>query len=290
VALVAFAGPAFAQVQLAWKFKEGDRFYVEERSVNKQTLSFAAQKIEQQNVSRTVTEFTVRSRNQGGVVLEQKILHWRSTQTDNGAAKPENKLIEDIAKDVVFSFRLTPDGQIKEFTGADTALKNAQQNFPNEAAALKAINLPGLLEASVRMTFAVAPDKKVKMGDTWKLEQLIPVGPIGTIQMSNTYTYKGKEGEVEKIALEGTFVYQLPKVSDEAALGFKIIKGELKPKNPIKGTATFNATTGRLVQSEHATEMAGTITFEVQGNQIEAMLDSVETRTTRLTTANPLKQ
>src|SRR2546421_1640483 len=81
--LVGSATTAFAQVQLAWKFKEGDRFYVEERSVNKQTLSFAAQKIEQQNVSRTVTEFTVRSRNQGGVVLEQKILHWRSTQTDN---------------------------------------------------------------------------------------------------------------------------------------------------------------------------------------------------------------
>ena len=40
-AFAAVATPAFAQVQLAWKFKEGDRFYVEERSVNKQTLSFA---------------------------------------------------------------------------------------------------------------------------------------------------------------------------------------------------------------------------------------------------------
>src|SRR5436190_10944938 len=76
------AGHACGQAELTWRLKEGERLYVEEKSDRKQTVTFAGQKTEQQTVSRSVAEFTVKSRSQGGVNVEQRSVHWHSTQSE----------------------------------------------------------------------------------------------------------------------------------------------------------------------------------------------------------------
>jgi hypothetical protein len=290
-AFTLLASPALAQTDLSWKLKEGERFFVEEKVVTKQSVHMTGNDVKQETTARTVIEFTVKGRTPEAVVMQAKVLYWRATVTENGSAKPENKVFEDMAKDVVLTFKLTPDNQVKELSGFETILKKVEQSNPQDAKALKAVNMKGLLESSLRAVFAVAPNKSVKSGESWKVENTIPAGGIGTIVLTTTYTSKGKDKdkEAEKITSEATFTYQPPKTGDEAALGFKVVKADLKAKVPGKGTAYFNAVTGRLVSAETSLETKGTVTYEAQGTQIEVSLDSLETRQVRCLANSPLK-
>ena len=72
---------------------------------------------------------------------------------------------------------------------ADAYSRYLKRGIPKQAAALKAINVKELMEATLRMTFAVAPNKKIKLGETWKLEQSVPAGPLAVT--TSTLTTSG---------------------------------------------------------------------------------------------------
>ncbi len=74
VFLLAAPAGAHAQVKLAWQFKEGDRFFVQESTQVRQTIK-ARDTENRQDLNQTkVSRFTILKKNpDGGLVLEQTI-------------------------------------------------------------------------------------------------------------------------------------------------------------------------------------------------------------------------
>src|SRR5262249_10033266 len=89
------AVPAFGQGKLEWKFKEGDKFYLEERSNLKQTMKFMGSDLKQELDHTRLTSFTVLKKTDEGLVLEQKIESVKITRA-SGSAKPEGNLLKEL--------------------------------------------------------------------------------------------------------------------------------------------------------------------------------------------------
>ncbi|HJT78548.1 MAG TPA: hypothetical protein VJ739_15190, partial [Gemmataceae bacterium] len=61
--LAALAGPAPAQVTLQWKFKEGDKFYLESVSILKQSMKTLNKELKQDIEQTTLFSFTVQKKD-----------------------------------------------------------------------------------------------------------------------------------------------------------------------------------------------------------------------------------
>src|SRR5262245_8361942 len=101
------AGPAFAGIKVQWKFKEGDRFYLEEKTVRKQTTKFMGSDIDKQDMSfMRLTRFTVLKKTTTALVLEQKIEKLRVDQSNN---QKSSRLLRDLEG---ATFKITLDDRM----------------------------------------------------------------------------------------------------------------------------------------------------------------------------------
>src|SRR5437773_10702628 len=77
VALVAGAAtPALAlgqEVDLKWKFKQGDKFYVEDVTVMKQSVAVVGQVIKEEQKTTTVTSYQIEKAGTDGITVKMKI-------------------------------------------------------------------------------------------------------------------------------------------------------------------------------------------------------------------------
>jgi len=112
--LATLALPAGAQVKLEWKFKEGDKFYVENVSTLKQAVK-TRDKMVKENVSTTiVSRMTVKKKTRSSVLLEQKVETVKARgKGDLGQAA---ELIGKM-KGAVFTITLDRAGKITKFAG-----------------------------------------------------------------------------------------------------------------------------------------------------------------------------
>jgi hypothetical protein len=286
VALAALTAPAFGQTNLNWKFKEGDQFYLEERMVSKTTSSVAGMTVTEEQTQVRVSSFKVKSRTKDGVVLEQRIESWKSKIVGGQPGAEEGtKLLEQATRGVVFTIELSSSGKVTKFDGYNQMLKKIQDANPEEAKKFKAIATEEVLRAPLVMVFDVLPEKAVKKGESWNKEISVPLGPMGTFKFSTAFTYNGAGDGGEQIGSKGTFSFE-PSKADAGDLGFKIVKMDLTKKEST-GKLVFDNAKGRLVVNEFTMPLAGTMTIEVQGMQIDVQVDGTETRTLKVLEKRP---
>ena len=287
VAMAAFTAPAVGQVSLQWKFKEGDKFYLEEKIVSKTMTTVMGMKNTEDQTQTRISSFVVKSRSSEGVELEQRIESWKSKVASGSSGTEEGvKLLEQVSKDVVFKIQLSASGVVKRFEGYDQMIKKLNDIDKEEAKKFKAIASEEVLRAPLAMVFDVLPPAAVKKGDTWKKEHVVPMGPMGIFKFTTTFTYVGPGEGGELISTKGVFSFQ-PSKADASELGFKIIKLELTQKE-MTGKMIFDNAKGRLVLSETSMPLAGTMTVEVQGMELDVTLDGMETRTMRISDKKPM--
>ena len=72
--LAAAATPALGQeVDLKWKFKEGDKFYVEDVTAMKQSVAVVGQVIKEEQKTTTVTSYQIEKVSAAGTTVKMKI-------------------------------------------------------------------------------------------------------------------------------------------------------------------------------------------------------------------------
>src|SRR5881628_1560777 len=95
-ALLALAGlgmPAYGQTTLEWKFKQGDKYYVEEISTVKQIISVLGKDINQSTKSTNLTSYTVKNVDADGATLEMK---FESIKAKTEGDQPGGDFMEKI--------------------------------------------------------------------------------------------------------------------------------------------------------------------------------------------------
>jgi hypothetical protein len=281
---------AFGQVKLEWKFREGDKFYLEERWSLKQIMKYMGSDLKQELDHTRLTRFTVLKKTDDSLVLEQKIESVKINRA-SGSAKPEGKLLKEL-EGATFKVYLNSKMKVIKLDGYETLMKkmardedigkNARLLMPEES-----------LSRPVEAFFGFLPAKAVGKGDTWEYEFTLPLGPLGTLKVENGYTVQGnnKVGDQEVVKLE---VANKKSSFTPAAGGglqpFRVTKGDIRviPKQ-TKGIIYFSAVRGRVVKAEKTMALEGTLTIDVKGNMLTMDIEQEEKVTARVLDKRPLK-
>ena len=114
IVLAGIAAPAVAQDRLAWKYRDGQVFYMQEVMEQKQVVTTGTNKEEKTSTQTTVTRFRVlKAATDGSVEMEMKMLSVK----EEGPAAEQNAPILSRMENSTFRVALDPKGQIKKFEG-----------------------------------------------------------------------------------------------------------------------------------------------------------------------------
>jgi hypothetical protein len=287
VLLATVAGPAYGQeVKLQFKFKEGDKFYVEDVSKTKETVAAVGVTQTTDNKVTTVTSYTIKKVTTDSTEVDMKIesVDIQSNSQDGLIGKIMGKM-----KSAAFTVTLAPDGKIKKFDGYKQWAKSVVGEDDDNAKFLGMLLSEDLFVNMVESGFAFLPDKSVKKGDTWSNDTRIPFSFMGELKSKNTYTYDGKEKDLDVIAIKQAMKYTPPKAGTEILGGLaKITRADLKVNN-AHGKYFFDAAKGRLERVEMTMTVSGALTVDVGGQQ-QLDLTIVSNGTSRVLDTKPGKE
>jgi hypothetical protein len=287
--LVFVAFPALGQdtgVKLVWKFNKGDQFFLQTDSSAKQTMRTPSlgKELKLDVDQTTVFSVTVRDINADkSVVLEYKIVDEKLQQQLLGAG---------------FTITLGAKGEVKKFEGYDDLVKKVAGDDANAQKLFRAVVSEAELKARATDAFGFLPDGPVKL-DTpsakWQRKSELPLGPLGSFEVTKSYTYEGPakapSGKAEeKIRFQGEAKYSLPAKTDGTpVLPFQVAKGDLRAEN-FKGDIFFDAAAGRLDSSDMTVTLKGNVSFAGQGGSgnIDTEVSVEQTIKTKWLDKNPL--
>ncbi len=276
------------QVKLEWKFKEGEKFYVEDVSTMKQKIELQGKGFEQTLKTTMVTGYTVKKTTQdGGAVLQQKIENV-DVRSQGGLGGDMDKMMEKL-KGASFTITLGKGGKITKFEGYEEFIKNLTEGMEEAAKFVKMLLTEDVLRKSAEEAFGFLPQQPVKKGETWKRETAIPFGPLGSFKASNEYTFQGKEQNNVKIAVKADLKYSPPKGDQGFGGLFKIVRGNLKSEG-ARGTLVFDPEKGRLVRYNMAMVFRGALTMDIMGNMVEVEISMDQNSNSRVLDRPPGKE
>jgi len=281
--LVGMAMPAYGQTTLEWKFKEGEKFYVEEVNDLKQNVSIIGKDVKNNIKITTISSYYVKSVSGPEVTLEQKIESVDVKSSGDGLGGQMDKLFEKLQG---ANFQITlKEGKVSKIKGYSEFIKKLADGDEGAGKFAKELLSEDALKKSIEDLFGNLPTKAISPGDTWSQEATIPFGPLGSFKTSKDMTYKEKDKDGALITYKSKMSYIPPK---DAAFGglLKIVKGNIKSEN-AKGSLLFNPEKGRLVRATFSMVARGSMTVEIMGNQLEMDLSADQTTTTRVLTKNP---
>jgi hypothetical protein len=272
--------PARGQVQLEWKLKEGDTFFLQTQSKFVQVLELpgkdVGKEIKQEINQTTLLQFRIEKKDEKtGALTVRETVEGLMVKAATGANAADEKI-----QGATFTFTLSPPKMaVENFQGYADFIKKISGDDPATAKTMKAILSEDLMKVSAKEAFAFLPEKPVKEGDTWGADRTVkvPIGPLGTMDVVNTYKYEGKgklgDKEYDKITFTTAVAYTASK--EDAGLAFKVTKGELKTEG-AKGTIYFDREAGRLVQYEMELKMTGQMTLVINNVPLETKISKQE--------------
>jgi hypothetical protein len=305
VVLLGLAAQVRAQeVTLKWEFQKDKPIYQEMTTVTKQTMKVMGMDNITQNNSQTfIFSWTPKEQDASKNWIITQRLEAVKMSTEIGGSKTDydstapaqaggNALGEFfkalVGSEFKITLQLTPEPKIIKIEGRDEFVNKLVRANPQMDAILRQILGDEALKQMADPAFAAIPAKPVKKGDNWEKKQTLNMGPIGTYDTTNKYTYEGKDGKLDKIKVETTLKYQAPGPAAAGALPFKIKPGtELKSKS-ASGTIYFDNEKHRLDHSDMKLALEGKLDIDVGGTSTQVELSMDQTTTVKMTDTNPV--
>ncbi len=296
-----YAVKAEESVWIGLKLEVGETFYQEMTTDTTQKMTVMGQNITTVQKATNFLSFTpvdhdkdgnwtVKQRT-NGLKMEIEIggnkISFDSTK-EEGQANP----LSDFYKGLVgseFTLTIDKDMKISKIEGRDEFIKKLVKENEGREPFLKATVSDEALKQMSDPAFSAIPNKAVKKGDTWEKNTTLDMGPIGTFDMNNKFTYVGsRDKKLQKIEVDSILNYIPPGPSLGGALPFKILKADLISKES-KGDILFDSDKGRVVSSTMTIRLIGTLSIEIGGKSSETVLDQTRTTTVKTTDVNPIK-
>jgi hypothetical protein len=269
--------PAYGQVKLAWKFQEGETFYVESAVTEKQTVESMGKSQTGERTETKVWGFTVRSAGPDAV-LEQRLQKWEIKGKPPFGALPAR--VPEKLKGVVFTVTLTPEGKIGRFEGYAEVLKRLNADSELMAKLWRVVLSEETFRAEAERILGVWPAKAVANGDAWQGTSTWPLPPFGAFRVEHQFTYRGQDKQGARIDDAATLTYVPPK-GEVGGLPVKVAKGDFKSAG-MKTSLVFDAARGRLVRAETKGALRGNLTLEGDGNRAELRIEVHHTGSMRV--------
>ncbi|HZU37255.1 MAG TPA: DUF6263 family protein [Gemmataceae bacterium] len=291
---------AGASVDLKWKFQKGKAFYQEMTTKTDQKIKVMQQDIPQTQTQTFYFSWTPEDVKNNVWTVQQKIdgvkmdisvggnpITFDSTKPAPASPNP----LSDFFKQLVgSSFTLTVDPSkpkpVLSIKGREDFLKKLRAANPQMEPLLNVILSDDSLKQMADPAFSVVPDHAVKVGDTWKRQATLNMGPIGSYQTTYIYKYEGPDSsnkDLAKISVTTELKYSPPAAGGAAAaaaLPFKITKADLK-SDKSTGTILFDMKKGRVQSSTTHLELKGTLEIEINGQNTPVTLEQKQDTTVK---------
>jgi serine/threonine protein kinase len=264
--------PAQGQDPPRWAFrwKEGDRFFlesVEELSITLKPKGQVEQKLDVK--STFVSGYTVKQIDANkNIVLEQTVESFK-VEGKFGAMgwnPADEKKVQPLVG-AGFEVTLSPQGEVVRMGGYDKLLNR----FPDKDRDMIRLFLMSEhhLKEPLLEVFAVLPDKPVRAGDRWQRRMKKEfISPLVELDEVKHFTNDGKQDlggqKVEKLsyAVEATAALRKDLLPKE----MKVVEWKLDLRlESNQGAVLFDAAKGRTVQSQLSLPFKGTIEVGVPG-------------------------
>jgi hypothetical protein len=261
-----------AQAPLAWKFAQGDVFFVQRDIHNEQNLTVKEKLLKAETQATWVFRFEVQSAAadpaKDAAVIQAKI---RSVKFQHlvGPTSIESKWLTRM-KGAIFTLDVSPRGRIVKVGGYDDFVALVAEKKDDIAAVVRQIWPEALLRQEFVDMLAVTPDLPVAIGARWTESGTMVLPPLGSFTTESQKAFAGidKAGHVHMAGvLTGKY---LPPTAP--ADFFRVAGGDLKM---TKGTweCTFDRERGRMLRVEKKIELHGRLTVEMTGASLDAELE-----------------
>ncbi|MFO0965658.1 MAG: DUF6263 family protein [Gemmataceae bacterium] len=181
-------------------------------------------------------------------------------------------------------YKLSPRLQVLDLTGHEDLIKRLKDAGGPGVGAMENLFTKDALMTMAEPAFSAVPLDPVKVGSTWKrtIEQKLP--GVGRYQHDYTYTYEGKDGDLDKITFVARIDIKPP--NEEGGLPFKIRKIDIA-EGAARGSALFDRRLGRFTKMEQTGTLQGTLVIDVGGMETTIRLLQTQTTTSRTTPKRP---
>jgi len=285
--LLALVPAAPAQTALEWKFKEGDKFFIEAVTETKQTVTLADKPTTSASTYTTVSSFVVKKAEAGSYTLDQTIegVQVKSAKADDSTVAIASRFA-NLLKGAKFTFTINSAGKLtSKLDGYDDFIRRLSGGSDKIEKDNRAFLPEDALKDELSAIFGFLPGKSVEKDDTWKRTETLAL-PWGKLTGETTYKYGGKDKDGEKIDITQKWSYALP---DEGAGGVKVSKGDVKVTDAT-GTIVADLAAGRLVSHKETRHLTGHLTTtDAAKKETPFDIDQTTTRTIRRVEENPLK-
>jgi hypothetical protein len=249
-------------VVLQWKLAKGDVIYAKTVQKMEQTVGVMGMSMDQNQDSTIVTKYTVLdTTSDGGFVLEQSIVKADITGNIPGVGDTAGNM-----KGATLTFTLDKNLKVTKVDGYEAYVEKISGGNDDIGKVLKASATPDTLKVAVEDMLAVGPGKPASVGDTWKRDTKLSVGPLGDFTLNATYKLDEVKDGAAKVSYTADATFAAGKGG--GGLPFQITKGELKAKD-YAGSLVFDPAAGRPKSGTMSTEMGGTLTVSVNGMELD---------------------
>jgi hypothetical protein len=175
-----------------------------------------------------------------------------STKSDDeiGKAMASVNSIFNAIKGQKFSMKVNAEGQVLEVTGLQEMAKRMTDSLDmdpaEKAKAMEQFSKSmgdDQVKYSLERFWFIFPNKEVKVGDSWKKNSNVPMGPMPG-KYNSTYTVKDIEGDMVTLEESST-------IDGRTNEGGK----ELKMEGTVKGTMTIDSRSGLVVNGDQDIKM-----------------------------------
>ena len=278
--------PVSAQSALAWKFAQGDVFFVQRDIHNEQNLSVKEKVLKAETQATWVFRFEVQTAAadpaKDAAVIQAKI-HSVKFQHLVGPSSIESKWLTRM-KGATFTLDVSQRGRIVKLAGYDDFVALVAEKKDDIAAVVRQIWPEALLRQEFDDMLAVTPDLPVAVGARWTESGTMVLPPLGsfTTQSQKSFAEIDKAGHVHMAGLF-TGKYSPPTAPADF---FRVAGGDLKM---TKGTweSTFDRERGRMLRVEKKIELRGRLTVEMAGASLDADLELKNETTSKLLPREP---
>jgi hypothetical protein len=291
------------KVTLAWKFKVDEPFYQTMTTETEQTMKVMGNEVKQTQKQTFYFSWTPRKQTGDSWELVQKIVGVKMDIDIGGSRINYDSTQENQAQNALggffkalvgSEFTVTLDTKAMKVTkveGGKEFIKKLGDARPEMKTLLEQILSDAALKEMAEPTFAVLPTKAVAKGDTWERTSTLDMGPIGKYENKYTYTYEGKEGGNDKIAVKTDLKYTPPGEENKGVGGlpFKIKSAQLESTD-AKGTILFDRAKGRVVKSDQSLDLKGQLNIEIGGSPTMVDLSQTQKTTVETSDENPVKK
>jgi hypothetical protein len=277
------AAPAQAQVKMEWKLKEGDSFYVETVNKMKMSMEFMGKNIDQNMTQTILMKLTVKKKTPDSVTLETKYESVKSKQ--EGGFMPGGMNMDEKMEGAAFTFTMDNAGKVTKFEGYEDFIKRLIGDNEEFGKMMRAMMSEDTFKQQVAGEFTKLPEKPVNMGDTWTHTQKVPLGPMGTFEVTSKYAYQGQERDGHLVTGTVDMKFSPPK-GDGGAFPLKITKANFKDEGS-KTRFIFDPQAGRVSRSEAQMRINGSMTMDVNGMEITMNMRMDQNTTSRTLDRRP---